>query len=71
MAKSIESTITSIDEQINALKRKKKEELAKIEQKVGKKFITAFNVSDQSLSEIYDLIEQMSKEYNKEMQTNS
>lgn len=65
MAKSIESTLTSIDEQINALKKKKKEEIAKMEQKVGKMFITAFDLSNQPLSEIQELIEQLSSEHNK------
>ena len=67
MAKSIESTLKSIDEQINALKKKKKEELAKMEQKVGKKFIAAFGVSDQPLSKVYELIETLSKEHNEEL----
>ncbi|GEM05701.1 hypothetical protein HMI01_26890 [Halolactibacillus miurensis] len=59
MSKSIESTLTSIDEQINALKKKKKEELAKMEQKVGKKFIATFDLSDRTIDDIYSIIEQL------------
>lgn len=61
MSKSIESTLTSIDEQINALKKKKKEELAKMEQKVGKKFIATFDLSDQSINDIFSMIEKLNK----------
>lgn len=59
MSKSIESTLSSIDERIKKLQEQKKNEIRKLEQRVGRKFITTFELSDIPLGEIEKFIDDL------------
>lgn len=72
MAKSTQSKILSIDEQIKKLKEKKNREIAKLEKNTGKRFIEKFNLQNKSLDEIYSFIDSLDdslKENSQEDQT--
>lgn len=64
MSKSIDSTLSSIDKQIKELKERKKRELNKMEQRVGKKFISIFELTDLPFKEIEYFIDELKKDNN-------
>ncbi|PKR83074.1 hypothetical protein [Heyndrickxia camelliae] len=55
---STQSKILTLDEQIKALKEKKKREIAKLERNVGKKFIEMFDCQNMHIDAIYEIIEE-------------
>lgn len=59
MAKSTQSKILSIDEQIQKLKEKRNREIAKLERNVGKRFLEKFNLQNKSNDEIFAFIDSL------------
>lgn len=63
MSDSIATKLSSFDKQIIELKEKKKKELEKMQMKVGKEFISAFDLQDTSMNEINKLIVTLKNNY--------
>lgn len=58
-----QSRILSIEEQIKALKEKKRNEILKLEKAVGKKFIEVFGVQNNSIQDITSFIDELKVVY--------